>query len=66
MIWTVAILVLGIVLSVLAAASMWRQFENGTISIGKLIFLVWLPGAIGGLLVVVSGVLLVARLIKGM
>jgi hypothetical protein len=66
MIWTIAIMVLGIVLSMLAAAAMWRQFENGTFSFGKLIFLVWLPGTIGGLLVLASTVLLVARLIKGM
>lgn len=62
----IAILLLGILLSVLSAVALWRQIEGDGFSIGKMIFLVWLPGAAGGLMVVVGTVLLVAKAIKGM
>ncbi len=52
-----AVLLLGVLLSVLSVVGIWRQFE-GEFSIGKMIFLVWLPGTVGGLLV--------AKVIKGM
>lgn len=62
----VLVLLLGILLSALAAVALWRQMVGGNFSFGGLIFLVWMPGAIGGLLVAVSGILLMAKLIKGM
>ncbi len=60
------VMLLGVVLSALSAVALWRQMVGDDLSIGKLIFLVWMPGAIGGLLVVIASILLVANVIKGM
>lgn len=62
----IAMLLLGVLLSVASAVALWTQLDKGEFSFGKMIFLVWLPGVAGGLLVAVSIVLLVVKTIKGM
>jgi len=62
----IAMLVLGVLLAVASACSLWLQMDRGEFSFGRMIFLVWLPGMAGGLLMVVSIVLLIAKAIKGM
>lgn len=62
----ILVMLLGVLLSALSAIALWRQMVGDDFSIGKIIFLVWMPGAVGGLLVVISSILLVANVIKGM
>jgi hypothetical protein len=62
----IAMLLLGVLLSVASAVALWTQLDKGEFSFGKMIFLVWLPRVAGSLLVTVSIVLLIAKMIKGM
>jgi hypothetical protein len=59
-------LLIGVLLVVLAAFSLWRQMAADEFGFGKIIFTVWLPSMAGGLMVIVSIVLLVAKAIKAM
>jgi uncharacterized membrane protein len=64
MIWS--FLIVGIVLVAFATIMFWRQIVLDEFSIGRLIFGVWIPGMIGGLMVITFLVLFIANTIKRM
>ena len=64
MLW--GFLIVGIVLVTLAAIMFWRQIDGDEFSFGRIIFGVWLPGMIGGLMILSFWVLLIASAIKRM
>jgi hypothetical protein len=64
MLW--GFLIVGIALVTFAAIMFWQQINRDEFSIGRIILGIWLPGMIGGLMVITFWVLLIANAIKRM
>lgn len=62
MLW--GFLIVGIILVALAAVMLWRQIDGAEFSFGRLILGVWLPGMIGGLMIITFWVMLIASAIR--
>jgi hypothetical protein len=49
-----------------ATIMFWKQIDADGFSVGRLIFGVWLPGMVGGLMVITFWILLVVSAVKRM